>query len=235
MEYYSHLCACGCGNKIEIKEYHKWGGVPLYIHGHNKGNLGKQATEETKQKMKEAKIGYIPWSKGKNLTEKHKEKIRFSKIGKKRTEEAKQKTSETLKENYRIGKMIPWNKGKEAWNKGKKMPELSKKYKGKGNPMYGKAREFSGNWCGGKSLEDYNFEFNKELKDEVKKRDMNVCQTPNCMNISCLDVHHIDYDKTNNNPENLITLCHSCHAKTNGKKKREYFTKFYSEIVSIYL
>lgn len=37
------------------------------------------------------------------------------------------------------------------------------------------------------------------------------------------DVHHIDYDKKNNNPENLITLCHSCHAKTNSN--REYWTK----------
>jgi 5-methylcytosine-specific restriction endonuclease McrA len=28
------------------------------------------------------------------------------------------------------------------------------------------------------------------------------------------DVHHIDYDKRNIVPENLVTLCHSCHMKT---------------------
>ena len=138
MNYYSHTCKCGCDGKIEIKEYHKWRGIPLFIHGHNKGNLGKTASEETRQKMREAKIDYVPWSKGKNLTEEHKEKIRIAKTGQKRSEEAKQKTSETLKENYRTGKMIPYFKGKTPWNKGKKCPEISEKMKGEKNPMYGK-------------------------------------------------------------------------------------------------
>ena len=35
-QYYSHLCACGCGEQIEIKEHHKWYGVPLCVRGHNK-------------------------------------------------------------------------------------------------------------------------------------------------------------------------------------------------------
>ena len=30
-----------------------------------------------------------------------------------------------------------------------------------------------------------------------------------------LAIHHIDYDKTNNIPLNLVTLCNSCHTKTN--------------------
>ena len=30
-----------------------------------------------------------------------------------------------------------------------------------------------------------------------------------------LDVHHIDYNPENNNYRNLITLCRSCHIKTN--------------------
>ena len=31
-------------------------------------------------------------------------------------------------------------------------------------------------------------------------------------------VHHKDCDPTNNNPDNLITLCHSCHKFVhNGK------------------
>jgi hypothetical protein len=29
-----------------------------------------------------------------------------------------------------------------------------------------------------------------------------------------LPVHHIDYDKKNNVPLNLISLCKSCHSKT---------------------
>ncbi len=38
------------------------------------------------------------------------------------------------------------------------------------------------------------------------------CQMKSKLKIQC---HHIDYDKTNNDPSNLITLCASCHAKTN--------------------
>ena len=60
---------------------------------------------------------------------------------------------------------------------------------------------------------------------------MNICQTPNCMNIENLHVHHIDYDKINNDPNNLVALCNSCHAKTNGKNKREFYTNYYQEIL----
>ena len=28
-----------------------------------------------------------------------------------------------------------------------------------------------------------------------------------------LDVHHIDHDKSNNEPENLMTLCKNCHSQ----------------------
>ena len=40
-----------------------------------------------------------------------------------------------------------------------------------------------------------------------------------------LHIHHIDYDKLNCKPENLITLCHSCHAKSNYN--RDYWFAFY--------
>jgi 5-methylcytosine-specific restriction endonuclease McrA len=40
-----------------------------------------------------------------------------------------------------------------------------------------------------------------------------------------LDVHHIDYDKDNLSPNNLITLCRRCHVKTNNNRDfwRNYF------------
>jgi 5-methylcytosine-specific restriction endonuclease McrA len=31
-----------------------------------------------------------------------------------------------------------------------------------------------------------------------------------------LDVHHLDHDKENNEPENLMTLCKNCHASYHG-------------------
>ena len=37
--------------------------------------------------------------------------------------------------------------------------------------------------------------------------------------------NHIDYDKRNNDPKNLITLCHSCHSKTNYN--RNYWINYF--------
>lgn len=31
------------------------------------------------------------------------------------------------------------------------------------------------------------------------------------VHIRQLDIHHIDLDRTNNNPDNLMTLCANCH------------------------
>ena len=35
IQYYSHLCACGCNGEIEIKRHHKWKGIPKYLLGHS--------------------------------------------------------------------------------------------------------------------------------------------------------------------------------------------------------
>ena len=109
--------------------------------------------------------------------------------------------------------------------------------KGKNNPMYGVHRfgELAPNWQEGKSFEEYPQEFNEKLKKFIKNRDMCICQNSNCMNTEKLHIHHIDFNKQNNNPKNLITLCRSCHAKTYSKNKRNYFINYYKEIVSIYL
>ncbi|HDY67403.1 MAG TPA: HNH endonuclease [Candidatus Scalindua sp.] len=40
-----------------------------------------------------------------------------------------------------------------------------------------------------------------------------------------LHIHHIDYNKQNNDFSNLISLCRSCHAQTNFSKDNwtDYF------------
>lgn len=82
--------------------------------------------------------------------------------------------------------------------------------------------ENSTNWKGGLSFEPYSPEFNGALKRSIRERDNCACQIcGECENGRCHDVHHIDYDKQNNSSNNLILLCHSCHAKTNGN--REYW------------
>ena len=45
-----------------------------------------------------------------------------------------------------------------------------------------------------------------------------------------LTIHHIDYDKQNCNKNNLISLCMSCHGKTNGN--RDYWYAYFTYIIT---
>lgn len=75
-------------------------------------------------------------------------------------------------------------------------------------------------WVDGSSFEPYPPEFNNALKLIVRKRDKFacvLCGQPE--NGRAHDIHHIDGDKTHNDPSNLITMCHSCHIKTNHNRR----------------
>lgn len=69
------------------------------------------------------------------------------------------------------------------------------------------------NYRGGKSKEPYGLDFDTHLKLEIKKRDKNMCLS--CGSTSNLCIHHIDYDKKNNSPNNLITTCRKCNSLLN--------------------
>lgn len=74
------------------------------------------------------------------------------------------------------------------------------------------------NWRNGIGKLPYGFEFTQKVKNKVKERDNQTCK--NCGNENCvLAVHHIDYDKLNNNENNLIALCEICHGKTGYYRK----------------
>ena len=77
------------------------------------------------------------------------------------------------------------------------------------------------NWCGG--LKDGHTSFFLRTRYKIRKRDNYICQ---CCGITeeehyekfnkNLLVHHIDFNKLNDDEKNLITLCRSCHSKING-------------------
>lgn len=91
-----------------------------------------------------------------------------------------------------------------------------------------KSGKDSWNWKGGLSLEPYGAEFNNKLKKHIRKRDNYTCQECGYTEEKLghkLSIHHIDYCKTHNEPNNLISLCKSCHLQTNYK--REDWTKYF--------
>lgn len=96
--------------------------------------------------------------------------------------------------------------------------KISKSLTGKKHPR----------WLGGISKFPYAFDFNKELKFLIRRRDKHICQLCRRKRISKnLCVHHIDYDKQNSNPKNLITLCISCNSKVNTNRK--LWAKFFNQ------
>ena len=96
------------------------------------------------------------------------------------------------------------------------------------------------NWNNGSSFEPYGLDFNNNLKEQIRKRDNYRCQE--CLRHQDelfkkvkggkirkykLHIHHIDFNKQNNNQNNLISLCNSCHTQTlyNRENWIEYYQK----------
>ena len=133
----------------------------------------------------------------------HREKLSKAITGKKHNEKTRKK----------ISKFLEKRKYLETTRK-----KMSKIMSGKRNPS----------WLGGTSFEPYGLEFNKILKEQIRKRDGYRCQQ--CFRHQDelytktgqkykLPVHHIDYNKKNNDQSNLISLCGNCHGQTNFGRK----------------
>ena len=110
---------------------------------------------------------------------------------------------------------------------------------GNKNPNYGNGDKISGdknpNWKGGIACEPYcDVWLDKEYKQSIMKRDDHECQNPDCWNTTDrMGLHHIDYDKKNCKPENIITVCVSCNSRANGSKDfpRQYWQQMYEGIM----
>lgn len=171
------------------------------------------------------KKGHIPWIKNKHHTEETKTKISETRL--KNKEElgyinslaTREKLSEGMKNcpGFFKGKhhskasklaMSKSHKGQVSPRKGKKYPQLS----GESNP----------NWIDGRSFLPYPVEFNRQLKELIRNRDNYQCQKcgmPKCENMMKFSVHHIDYNKKNCLPSNLVSLCKRCNSLVNINRK----------------
>lgn len=194
-------------------------------------------------------------NKNRKLSEQTKKKISKSMTGENNPFFGKKHSEDTLKEMSDKRKGITWEErlGEEKSNNlkdkfsamfsGSNNPFYGKKHSnqsknlisqnhrdssGELNPMFGKGFLIQGEnnpaWQGGISFEEYGLEFNHELKTKIRLRDKFVCFV--CKSNGHI-VHHIDYEKKNNDETNLITLCSSCHGKTNFN--RDNWIRFFKD------
>jgi len=120
--------------------------------------------------------------------------------------------------------------------------KLSKKLKG--HPVSAETRrklsKYAGpnhwNWQGGKQYLPYGPEFTYKLKRQIVKRDGYRCQLCGLHESTLknkfhkhLTIHHIDYNKNNNNFLNLITLCRACNSRVNYNKS--FYKSFFKRVV----
>jgi tetratricopeptide (TPR) repeat protein len=58
----------------------------------------------------------------------------------------------------------------------------------------------------------------EEIKRQVLVEAGFKCSVPRCPNDVSLEVHHIDYDRDNHDPANLLVLCSNCHGRATRKE-----------------
>ena len=202
-------------------------------------NTGKIHSEEAKAKMsivgkgrkhsEEAKAKMSAAQTGKVLSEEHKAKISIASLGRKHSEETKRKISigNSGGNNYNFGKN---HSGKNSPNFGK-IGKYHHSEEAKAKISASHSGEKCHLWQGGITNEPYGPGNDEQVKEKIRIRDNFTCQKCGELWIEGKEkfiAHHIDYDKKHHVPWNRITLCRSCHSKTN--LNRDYWMRHFYEI-----
>ncbi len=66
----------------------------------------------------------------------------------------------------------------------------------------------------------YNNTCSNTIKEEVKERDSHRCV--DCGTKDKLQIHHVDFNATNNKLDNLLTLCVKCHRAVHRNAKNDH-------------
>jgi hypothetical protein len=174
-------------------------------------------------------------------TEEHKRKISIGNTGKKHphTQETKDKISKgglgkTMSEEFRIknSQRMIGKKYAKGYRHTKNAIEKIRK-SSLGRRMSEEQKIKLSILHGGNGLlnKEYSVDWTATLRRSIRERDNYTCKMCNKQQGDrCHAVHHIDYNKYNCNPTNLITLCDCCHAKTN--LKREMWIKYFKNIIN---
>ena len=199
-------------------------------------------SEETKRKISESLKGKMVGDKNPSCKSYVIEKIRQKANERYTNEEYRQKHKLAIRNYYKTHEHHV--KGISKTQEQKEKMSISRKKWCKENPEKAKEvieksratniekgthrNERNPNWYGGISKIKIKRRTTKELKDKIKKRDGYRCQQ--CFSfqdelVQPLIVHHIDFNKLNDNETNLITLCNPCHSQLNYDRESwiDYF------------
>ena len=91
-------------------------------------------------------------------------------------------------------------------------------------------------WIGGKDKEKY-VGFDREIRRRIQYRDKFTCQVCGAkmrtfgQKTDKLEIHHLDYNKENTVPKNLVALCKTCHIRTNFDREKwiEFFHQLFKK------
>lgn len=238
------FCQCGCGRrtKIQTSNNAKLGyvkGKPRrFISGHN--SRIRKLSEEHKRRIGAANAVALL---GRKMPEEEKESHRKNGskfwLGKKLSKAHCEKMSQSHKKFYEEHPDYPglFQKGRKSsggngkfYCEGSKSPRINLDQAGEKNP----------NWQGGISKLPYSFGFSSKFKESIRERDSFKCQI--CGNTGskranqygryadCLDVHHIDGNKSSLDENDFVSLCAECHSRI--KSNRIFWMTFLKEKVT---
>lgn len=172
---------------------------------------GRNLSEEHKNNIGLANKGRAPWNKFKTgvYSKKRLDQLREARIGNqyflghRHTEEAKEKIRKAM-----IG---------NCHHLGHAHTKVAKERIGMAN-----RGNKNGNWRDNASSFPYAIDFDKGLKERIRKRDNYTCRSCGVKekelknrHFKKLVIHHIDYNKLNSKETNLIALCSNCNIKVN--------------------
>ena len=120
--------------------------------------------------------------------------------GKKLSKEHKKKISQWTKSRWEDG----------TFGSEEHLKKLSNSLKGKNNP----------NYIDGRSIKPYSRDF-YNMRLDIRERDGNMCKACD-RKIKGLQghIHHVDGDKLNNDPYNLVLLCATCHRRVHNDSEK---------------
>ncbi len=207
-------CACGCGEKTDWNKWKKKWNKYLFNHHLRTEKYYKIPLNSEMPLCKCGCKNNVTWCKWRkqwnNFLPYHQSKENQYSIGCTHTKEWKKERSKQMMGNqYAKGYIFTEKQRMGLWN-----------------------------WKGGIAAEPYcDVWLDKEYKEDIRIRDNHTCQNSDCWkncNHLTLCLHHIDNNKKNCHPSNLISICRSCNARAEGGKEfpKQYWIKFYQNIMN---